>query len=118
MVGSASIFILSRRFFSKGKKQISKTSTHKVQKPNLSISNLVNLVYWNKKRILVGGIFCTSFGYVCKKNTNNPNEAIRLGFAGAIANCICECGFHFIDTLNIRMKVVQESGETTSKSTY
>ena len=70
------------------------------------MANLVNIVYWNKKRILVGGFFCTGFGYICNKGRNYPNEAIRLGFAGAIANCICECGFHFVDTINIRMKVV------------
>lgn len=121
MVGNMSIFLLSRRFFSKSiksKKQIDKVPTTKVHGSNLGMSNLVNIVYYNKKRILVGGLFCTGFGYTCNKNTNNSNEAIRLGFAGAIANCICECGFHFIDTLNIRMKVIQESGGSTSKSSY
>jgi len=106
--GSASVFLLSRRFFSnpvKGKK-IAKQTVVKTSKSNLGMANIVNIIYWNKKRIIVGGLFCTGFGLLCKKGTNYPNEAIRLGFAGAIANCICECGFHFIDTINIRMKVV------------
>jgi len=67
---------------------------------------------------LVGSIFCGGFGIFCKKNTNHPSEAVRLGIAGAIANCICECGFHFVDTINIRMKVISDSGGPTQKSTY
>ena len=75
-------------------------------------NNLMNLLYFHKRRIMIGALFCGSYGLLCKKTTNHPVEAIRLGIAGSLANCICECWFHFIDTVNIRAKAT-DSGKST-----
>jgi solute carrier family 25 phosphate transporter 23/24/25/41 len=32
------------------------------------------------------------------------NEIVRIGIAGSIATMAVECGFHFVDTVNIRAK--------------
>ena len=77
-----------------------------------------NILYFHKKRILIGLGFCTAYGLLCKKTTNHPSEAVRLGIAGSIGNMICECGFHIIDTVNIRSKVVDGKSSDASKSTW
>ena len=99
------------------RKGFSKLAKHSVSTTNIGISNIGNLLYFYKKRIFVGSGFCVAFGIICKQNTNHKSEALRLGLAGAITNCICECSFHLIDTTNIRMKVVGDGG-ATKKSTY
>ena len=48
---------------------------------------------------------------MCKKTMTHPSEAVRIGIAGSIANCVCECVFHIVDTVNIRSKV----GDTASR---
>ena len=75
--------------------------------------SLVNFVYFHKKRISVGVGFCAGYALLCKSTISHKNEAIRLGIAGSLANCFCECAFHIIDTVNIRAKV-----DVGPKSTY
>ena len=82
-------------------------------KPKPTRQSLGNFVYFHKKRIGIGLTFCGAYGLLCKYTTNHYSEAVRLGMAGSLANCACECVFHIIDTVNIRAKV--DSG---SKSTY
>jgi len=77
-----------------------------------------NLVYFHKKRIIIGLGFCTAYGLICRSTTNHPSEAIRLGIAGSIATMICECGFHIVDTVNIRSKVVDGGSSNVQKSTW
>ena len=38
--------------------------------------------------------------------------------AGSIGNMICECGFHILDTVNIRSKVIDDAANAGSKSTW
>ena len=49
--------------------------------------------------------FCAAYTLVCIKMKDSTSEPIRLGIAGSIASMACECCFHIIDTINIRMKV-------------
>ena len=44
------------------------------------------------------------YGATCVATKNHHLEPIRLGIAGSLANLICECFFHIIDTVNIRAK--------------
>ena len=78
--------------------------------------NIFNFIYFHKRRITVGTLFFMSYATICYKSTSIQNEGLRLGIAGSIANCMCECGFHIIDTINIRSKVV--SKDVKSSSTY
>lgn len=89
-----------------------------MQHQNLGLKNMHNFIYFHKKRIIIGLGFCTTYGLICRSATNHPNEVIRLGIAGSIANMICECGFHVVDTVNIRSKVVDEKASNVQKSTW
>ena len=103
-----SLSIQMRRNFSQkiekesGKVTKAKSMKELSQKKN---QDFVNLMYFHKRRIIVGGLFCTAYGALCYSTMTHSKEAVRLGIAGSIANCICECAFHLIDTLNIRSKV-------------
>ena len=72
--------------------------------------NLLNVLYFHKKRIVIGFCFTGMYFYLAKKAMHSKYEPIRLGVAGSLAHAICECFFHIIDTVNIRSKV---SSETT-----
>jgi len=64
----------------------------------------------------VGAGFCTSYYWICKIGTTLPWETVRLGIAGSLANMICECAFHIIDTINIRSKIPE--GIKVKESTF
>ena len=66
--------------------------------------------------MLIFFAFCGAYGYLCKKSLNFTNDGLKLGIAGSLANMLCECSFHFVDTLNIRIKV-DENKNKWSKST-
>ena len=71
--------------------------------------NLLNMLYFHKKRIVIGFCFTGMYFYLAKKAAQSKNEPIRLGVAGSIAHALCECIFHIIDTINIRSKVSSEN---------
>lgn len=60
-------------------------------------------------------MFCTAYAYTCKKAIDVKSDVIRLGIAGSLAQMACDCSFHIVDTLNIRMKIPEN---TASKSTF
>ena len=66
--------------------------------------NLANLLYFHKKRIAVSFGFSVAYYAVLRSTVEHPHEAVRLGVAGSIANCCCECACHLVDTINIRSK--------------
>ena len=71
--------------------------------------NLANLLYFHKKRIAVSFGFSLAYYAVLRNTVEHPMEAVRLGVAGSVANCICECSFHLVDTINIRSKTVEDN---------
>lgn len=75
--------------------------------------NLANLLYFHKKRIAVSIGFSLTYYGLLRSTVEHPWEAVRLGVAGSLANCCCECAFHLIDTINIRSKTVEESAGKT-----
>jgi hypothetical protein len=54
---------------------------------------------------MVAATFLCSYGYLCKKMVNHPNEILRMGIAGSIAHVTVEAMFHFVDTVNVRSKL-------------
>lgn len=77
------------------------------------------MLYFHKKRIGVSIIFSGTYYMLLKSTVEHPWEAIRLGVAGSLANCCCECGFHLVDTINIRSKVTAEEKSTgKTQSSY
>ena len=74
-------------------------------------------MYFHKRRLLIGGAFTGSYLLLCKYATGFKSDVVRLGVAGSLANMVCECVFHVIDTINIRSKV-QDSTQPQSKSTF
>ena len=78
--------------------------------------NLANLLYFHKKRVGIAIGFSTAYYFLLRSTVKHPSEAIRLGVAGSLANSICECGFHLVDTVNIRSKVAQDSSTGEAKS--
>jgi hypothetical protein len=110
-----------RRNFSQKIEKESAVKTTKTQTMK-SISqkknqDFLNIMYFHKRRIIVGGLFCAAYGTLCYNTTSHRLEAVRLGIAGSMANCICECAFHLIDTLNIRSKV-QSTDNNKNSSTF
>jgi hypothetical protein len=67
--------------------------------------NILNLLYFHKKRFIIGICFTGAYFYLAKKAIINKYEPVRLGVAGSLAHVLCECFFHIIDTINIRSKV-------------
>ena len=68
----------------------------------MKLSSFINQ---HRTRILISGSFCAAYLGLIKYSVNHPNEILRLGVGGSIANMLCETVFHIIDTLNIRSKV-------------
>ena len=81
-----------------------------------SKEDLLNLVYNHKRRLLIGATFCSGYYYFCSNMVTHPSEILRLGVAGSLANMAVECGFHLMDTINIRSKVSSPSEQ--HKSTF
>ena len=75
---------------------------------------LINLLHFHRKQVLVGGVFVGCYATTCYKTRTFNNEIIRMGIAGSIANLVCECAFHAIDTVNIRAKARTDSISTMS----
>jgi hypothetical protein len=46
-------------------------------------------------------------------NRNHKSDIFRMAMAGSLSNMLCEVGFHFADTVNIRSKL-----HTQKVSTY
>jgi hypothetical protein len=70
---------------------------------------LFTLMYFHRKRILTAITFCSVYGGLCYKGVKYPNDIIRMGIAGSLANVIIEAGFHGIDTINVRAKVSKKN---------
>ena len=66
--------------------------------------NILNILYFHKRRVLVGIAFTSGYMAVCYRCKGLNSEAVRLGIAGSIATMVCDCVFHIMDTVNIRMK--------------
>jgi hypothetical protein len=58
---------------------------------------------------MVAGAFLGSYGYLCKKTVNHPNEILRMGIAGSFAYVTVEAMFHFIDTVNVQSKLGEQN---------
>ena len=101
---------LGSRYFSKKVKSVDTIVALKNKRNffNANPKNILNLLYFHKRRLAVMSLFTMGYYGICYTNTGHASEAVRLGIAGSIANLICECGFHIIDTINIRSKVVSE----------
>lgn len=70
-----------------------------------SFSKALNFAHFHRRRILVAGIFTTTYSFACYKLTNPYyHEILRMGVAGSLANLVVESMFHFADTVNVRAK--------------
>jgi hypothetical protein len=98
---------LLRQFSAKIEKEsIKKSNPEKIKQISKKTNqDFLNLIYFHKRRFIIGSVFCGCYGYLCLNTKHHPWEAVRLGIAGSVANCVCECAFHLVDTLNIRSKV-------------
>ena len=65
----------------------------------------LNFAYFHRRRIFVATAFCSSYGFLCKKTVNHPNELLRMGIAGSFAHVTVEAMFHFVDTVNVQSKL-------------
>jgi hypothetical protein len=74
--------------------------------------SILNFMYFHRRRIIVAGTFCTTYGVSCALSTKSPNEIFRMGIAGSVANLIVESAFHFADTVNVRAKL-SDKGESS-----
>lgn len=104
------------RKFTTGNTGTSKSKTKIEQMKNMGQRqqmNFLNQLYFHKRRIFVGSLFCTGYGTLCYNSRGIKSEAFRLGIAGSIATLVCECVFHIMDTVNIRMKV--KTGDPSAK---
>ena len=62
----------------------------------------------------MAGVFCSFYLLASYKALKCDNEIVRIGAAGSLASIICECSFHFVDTVNIRAKASSsEIGNST-----
>ena len=75
-----------------------------------------NILYFHKRRIFIAIGFCTGYGLLCWDSTKYESETFRLGVAGSLAMLICECAFHLVDTVNIKMKTAE--GKSAQKTTW
>ena len=69
------------------------------------VKRMVNGFLFYKRRWYVFGVFSTFYCGVLYKFRNHQNEIARMALAGSLSNMICEVGFHFADTVNIRAKL-------------
>ena len=65
----------------------------------------LNFAYFHRRRIFVATGFCGTYGYLCKKMVDHPNELLRMGIAGSFAHVTVEAMFHFVDTVNVQSKL-------------
>ena len=79
--------------------------------------NMLNLLYFHKKRVFIFSSFIVSYFALCYKSTTVRSESFRLGVAGSLATLVCDSAFHIMDTVNIRMKVLEGDVSTTQRST-
>ena len=63
---------------------------------------------------MVAGAFLTTYGLICKKTVNHPNEILRMGIAGSFAHVTVEAMFHFIDTVNVQSKLGEQNLSSAS----
>lgn len=66
-------------------------------------------MHFHRRRIFVATSFIGVYTFLCKKGVTFENEILRMGVAGSLANVIVETGFHFVDTVNVRLKVNEQS---------
>jgi|688.fasta_scaffold554405_1 hypothetical protein len=78
------------------------------------INRIQNFLYFHKKQVALGLLFCSAYGYTCQKARYWNNEAFRMGVAGSLAHMCVECGFHVIDTVNINAKANNAHVTTSS----
>jgi hypothetical protein len=48
--------------------------------------------------------FSATYAYTLYRCREINSELVRMGLAGSLANMMCEMGFHFADTVNVRAK--------------
>jgi hypothetical protein len=70
-------------------------------------TNLFDFLYLHRRRIFVTAGFLCCYAGVCRRLRHSKIETVRLGIAGSLTTMICDCGFHIIDTVNIRAKVAE-----------
>lgn len=73
------------------------------------VTKTMNFLHFHRKRLIVSASFVTVYGITCRKTTNHPNDILRLGVAGSLANLVVESMFHFVDTVNVRAKLNDKS---------
>ena len=78
--------------------------------------NITNIFYFHKRRVGTFFLFCCIYYKVCHRSIGVEWEPYRLGIAGSIATVACECTFHIIDTINIRLKVRSANEENKNKA--
>jgi hypothetical protein len=57
----------------------------------------------------VATAFCGTYGLICKKTVDHPNEFLRMGIAGSFAHVTVEAMFHFVDTVNVQSKLGEQN---------
>ena len=62
-------------------------------------------MHFHRRRIFVATSFIGVYTILCKRAVTFEDEILRMGVAGSLANVIVEAGFHFVDTVNVRLKV-------------
>ena len=77
---------------------------------------MFDFLYMHRRRIFVTLGFVCCYAGVCRRLRHSKIETVRLGIAGSLATMMCDCGFHIIDTVNIRAKVAD--GTVAKKSTF
>ena len=77
-------------------------------------------MHFHRRRIGIAGTCSALYGYTCYKTVDASHELLRMAVAGSIANFVCESGFHFVDTVNVRVKVsdLNESSLNMVKKIY
>ena len=78
----------------------------------MSTGRLLNIWNFHKKRILVTGAVVPSYFAFSYFGRGFDSEIVRIGIAGSIATMSVECGFHFVDTVNIRAKASTSNAST------
>jgi hypothetical protein len=68
-----------------------------------------NFMHFHRRRIFVAYSFIATYSWLCKRAVNFENEILRMGVAGSLANVLVEAGFHFVDTVNVRLKVSDQN---------
>lgn len=74
----------------------------------------LNFMYFHRRRFMVATTFMGCYSYANYRAISSPNEILRMGMAGSIANLTVETLFHFADTVNVRAKV-SDSNDSSLK---